>query len=86
VSLAAKLVAPDVMVAPLLTTVAPVGLFTVTAKTALPLAPGANVPKSKVQGLTPQFQPGVLAPALKVVSAGITSVSVTVSKETVPVF
>jgi hypothetical protein len=80
------LVTPDALVALLLISVAPVGSFTVTAKTALPLAPGGNGPGSNVQGLTPQFQPSVLAPAFKVVFAGIASVSVTIFKATLPVF
>jgi len=85
-SIAVAVVAPDAMPAPLLISVTVAELFTVTAKTTLPIAPGSSVPTSNVQGLMLQFHPGVLAPALKVVSTGIASVRVTGCNVTLPVF
>jgi hypothetical protein len=90
VSPAVAVVTPDVMVALLLMSTAPVGLFTVTAKVALPLAPTAKSPTISVQDV-PAGSPfaqlqALLAPELNVVSAGTASVSVTPVRGTLPVF
>ena len=88
VSLALALVVPSPTLALLAIWLTPAGsgVSTVTANVTVLLAPAARLPIVQVQLAPAQTQPTVLAAALKLVLAGMVSVSTTPARPTLPVF